>query len=100
MKKYRLFLVGVNSGKVELVETLGENPHIKDGIYIRYVNGGGTDTTKERFLVDIPNGLKIDLDNDYEDPSAATLELEEMAKSDKKLAVRLHHQEEAEQGEL
>ena len=38
--------------------------------------------------------------NDDEDPNAATLDLEEMAKNDKKLAVRLHHQEEAEQGEL
>ena len=64
MNRYRLFLVGVNSGKVELVEILGKNPYIKEGIYIRYVNGGGTDTTKERFLVDIPSGLKIDFGSD------------------------------------
>ena len=87
MNRYRLFLVGVNSGKVELVETLGENPHIKDGIYIRYVNGGGTDTTKERFLVDIPSGMKIDF-------------IEQIAREQKKHEVRAHHQEEAEQGEL
>ena len=51
----KLFLTG-SHGKLILVDTLGENPHIKDGIYFRYPEGG-TDTTKPRFLFDIPAGL-------------------------------------------
>ena len=35
-----------------------------------------------------------------EDQNAGALDLEEMAKNDKKHEVRAHHQEEAEQGEL
>lgn len=37
-------------------EVIGPNRFIKDGIYIRY-RTGGTDTTKARFLFDIPLGL-------------------------------------------
>ena len=35
----KLFLTG-SHGKLILVDTLGENPHIKDGIYFRYPEGG------------------------------------------------------------
>ena len=56
MPEYKLFLTGVNSGKIEVVEILGENKNIDGGIYIRYETGG-TDTTKARFLFDIPSGL-------------------------------------------
>jgi len=62
MKQYKLFLVGVNSGKLELVEVLGENPYIEGGIYIRYSGNRGTDTTKERFLFDIPAELQVEVE--------------------------------------
>ena len=55
MKK--LFLTGLH-GKLILVDILGDNPNINDGIYIRYPEGG-TDTTTPRFLYDIPEGLVV-----------------------------------------
>ena len=65
MKKgdYMLFLTSIPWGKLRLVEILGKNPKIKDGIYIRYLtNRGGTDTTKKEFLFDIPDNVKIQED--------------------------------------
>jgi hypothetical protein len=51
---HKLFVLG---DTIHLVETLGPNKFIEGGIYIRYANGG-TDTTKERFLFDIPEQLE------------------------------------------
>mgnify|MGYP000288621196 CR=1 FL=1 len=53
MKK--LFVPGTH-GAIKVVEVLGPNPNIKNGIYIQFEDGG-TDTTWERFLRDIPSSL-------------------------------------------
>ena len=57
MKK-KLFLTCWPNGKLILVDVLGDNPFIENGIYIQYPNGG-TDTTKDKFLFDIPEGLAL-----------------------------------------
>ena len=44
---------------MSLVEVLGNNKSIKDGIYIRYCDKGGTDTTTEKWLSDVPKGLVL-----------------------------------------
>tara|TARA_R110002033_G_scaffold137150_1_gene176493 strand:- start:396 stop:602 length:207 start_codon:yes stop_codon:yes gene_type:complete len=53
----KLFLSSWPSGDLILVEVLGQNKFIEGGIYIRYPTGG-TDTTRERFLFDIPAQLE------------------------------------------
>lgn len=50
----KLFLTSWPGGFLIPVEILGENKNIKDGIYIRYENGG-TDTTTNEFLFDYPD---------------------------------------------
>jgi hypothetical protein len=59
MKK--LFLTSFPHGELRLVEVIGQSPHKEGGIYIRYLDGpraGGTDTTTNDFLFDIPSDLK------------------------------------------
>lgn len=58
MKKPMLFLSGFPGGDLRLVDALGPSPHLKNGVYIRYADTGGTDTTTSRFLFDIPEMLK------------------------------------------
>lgn len=48
---------GSKVSQLIVVEVLGENPHIKGGLYIRYPTGG-TDTTQPRFLFELPEGLE------------------------------------------
>jgi len=57
-KQYKIFKSGAH-GSVSLVEVLGNNKSIKYGIYIRYCDKGGTDTTTEKWLSDIPKGLVL-----------------------------------------
>ncbi len=59
MKKPMLFMSSFPSGDIRLVDVLGENKNIKGGIYIRYAEGG-TDTTTERFLFEIPPQLNAE----------------------------------------
>ena len=54
--KIKLFLTSWPNGELKLVEILGNHPTIKNGIYIRYASGG-TDTTTDAFLFDIPEGI-------------------------------------------
>ncbi len=49
----KIFLTSWPYGKLIEVEILGDNPNIKDGVYIRYPNGG-SDTTTPDFLFDLP----------------------------------------------
>jgi len=57
MKK--LFLTSWPYGRLRLVDVLGENKMISEGIYIKYLDGkGGTDTTTSDFLFDVPESLK------------------------------------------
>jgi len=57
MKK--LFLTSWPYGRLRLVDVLGENKRISEGIYIKYLDGkGGTDTTTSDFLFDVPESLK------------------------------------------
>ena len=58
--KQMLFLTSWPSGKLKLVNILGKNKNIKGGIYIRYATGG-TDTTTNNFLFNIPSSLKAQL---------------------------------------
>ncbi len=70
MSELKLFPLG---DEMRVVEILGCNPHTANGIYIRYENGG-TDTTTERFLFDIPESLNartngwISVDDKYPEP--------------------------------
>jgi len=50
----KLFLTSWPNGDLIPVQTLGKHPTIKDGIYIKYPDGG-TDTTTSDFLFDIPD---------------------------------------------
>lgn len=52
----KIFLTSWPYGKLIPVDVLGKNDRIKDGIYIRYPHGG-TDTTKNEFLFDLPDEL-------------------------------------------
>ena len=55
----KIFLSSFPGGELRQVELLGKSPYLEDGIYIRYLDGkGGTDTTTEKFLFDIPKSLK------------------------------------------
>ena len=55
----KLFLTSWPGGKLIVVEILGPHPTINGGIYIRYPKGG-TDTTIDHFLFEIPQGLIAD----------------------------------------
>ena len=59
MTNKKLFLTSWPSGQLILVDVLGLNECVIDGIYIRYPesHGGGTDTTTDKFLFDIPSEL-------------------------------------------
>jgi len=50
----KLFLSSWPYGRLRYVDTLGRNPNINQGIYIRYLDTGGTDTTTSDFLFDLP----------------------------------------------
>lgn len=50
-KNKKLVVLG---DKSLLVEVIGDNPHIKGSVYVRYQDGG-TDSFKPRFLIDIPD---------------------------------------------
>ena len=52
----KLFLTSWPSGKLIVVDILGSHQTIKGGVYIRYPTGG-TDTTVNDFLFEIPEGL-------------------------------------------
>ncbi len=66
MKKLKLWSPGRHSGKIELVEELGINLRIEGGIYIRH-SDGGSDTTTEDFLFDIPKALLVQLTKPLQD---------------------------------
>jgi hypothetical protein len=60
MSDNKLFLTSFPHGELRQVEILGPSKHIRGGVYIRYLDGkrnGGTDTTTEEFLFDIPPSL-------------------------------------------
>jgi len=59
MNKKKLFLTSWPSGDFKLVEVIEKHPSIKDGWYIRY-GSGGTDTTTEEFLFDVPVEISDD----------------------------------------
>jgi len=52
----KLWITSWPTGKAVIVEILGDNPNIKGGIYIRKPNGG-SDTTTDEFLFDVPEEL-------------------------------------------
>lgn len=57
----KYFLTSWPFGRLRPVKLLGENSNIQGGIYIRYLDGkGGTDTTTDDFLFDIPDDIHID----------------------------------------
>lgn len=58
MSNKKLFLTSFGSGKLLLVEILGPNKFIEGGTYFRYPDGG-SDTTVDKFLYDIPEGLQV-----------------------------------------
>ncbi len=58
--KRMLFLTSFPSGQLREVEILGKHPSIKDGIYIRYLDTGGSDTTTDEFLFDDPSAETIE----------------------------------------
>lgn len=56
----KIFLTSFPYGELQQVEVLGQNKTISGGLYIRYIDGprsGGTDTTTEEFLFDMPKSL-------------------------------------------
>jgi len=58
--KTKLFLTSWPHGKLRPVEILGPHRTMKNGIYIRYLDGkGGTDTTTSNFLFDMPDTERI-----------------------------------------
>lgn len=63
MPEKKLFLSSWPNGSLSLVEILGQNKNIEGGIYIRYQHGG-TDTTRDKFLFDIPEALLAQLKED------------------------------------
>lgn len=56
MSQHKIFITSWPHGQARLVEILGPHPSIKGGIYIRYEHGG-SDTTTEEFLFDVPKSL-------------------------------------------
>lgn len=61
----KLFLTSWPGGTLIPVKTLGKHPSIKGGIYIWYLGGrrpGGTDTTTDEFLFDLPDADTVPRD--------------------------------------
>ncbi|AGG58078.1 hypothetical protein VPAG_00042 [Vibrio phage douglas 12A4] len=74
MLQKKLFVLG---DKCHLVTVLGKNTKIKDGIYVRFPDGG-TDTTWDRYLFDVPEALQEKTEEPvYEKLNSEVLELRE-----------------------